>query len=299
MRRCIGAFVLPCLLAGVGFARSPLDGIEFVVDTRPSYGASLGDQSSASACSDGSDFFVVWEDGRADGDWNLYGNRVSQAGQVLGAASICLVADSGSQLAPAIAFDGTHYLVAWTDVTADGGDIRAARVTRGGEVVDTLTVSAAPGRQANPAVAFDGANYLVAWEDYRARQGDIYAARVDQSGIVLDTAGVVVSAAPDTQSRPTALFDGAHFLVAWQDDRRGQLETDIYAARVSASGAVLDTAGIAVSTGADWQRMVAAASNESIAVVAWADFRNGSYDIYGQRWMRLPRSRVHRVLPPR
>lgn len=283
MGRLIGAFVLLCLLAAVGLARSRLDGIEFVVDTRPVYGAALGPQLNPAVCSDGSDFFVVWEDGRVDGDWNVYGNRVSRAGQVLGAASICLVADSGNQFAPAVAFDGTYYLVVWTDMAGGAGDIRAARVTHGGEVFETLTVSSAAGQQGNPAVAFNGANYLVAWEDHRTGQGDIRAARVSQTGQVLDPDGITLSAATGLQARPAVVFDGRQFLVAWLDERNGQLERDIFATRVAASGAVLDTAGIAVSTASGRQQYVAASSNGSVTVLAWGDSRNGSYDIYAAR----------------
>jgi hypothetical protein len=106
---------------------------------------------------------------------------------------------------------------------------------------------------------------------------------VPPTGQLLDTAGIVVSAAPEAQREPAAVFDGIQFLVAWEDNRHGQLETDIYGTRVSASGAVLDTAGIAISTGAGRQRWVAAAANDSLTVVAWGDCRNEQYDVYAAR----------------
>lgn len=273
------------LLAIALVAANPLSaGEPFVVDKQPSYVPSLGDQFGAAAGTDGSSFFVVWEDARSGVDWDLYANRVLATGQVLGPAGICLIADSLDQVDPAIAFDGTYYLVAWTDRGGgEGGDIRAARVTHGGEVIDTLTVSAAAGWQADATVAFDGTNYLVAWSDSRGGSVDIYAARVSQTGTLLDTAGIVVSAATGMQARPAAVFDGTRFVVAWEDCRQGQLETDIYAARVAASGVVLDTAGIAVSTGAGQQFSVAAATNDSLTVIAWCDRRNGLDDIYAAR----------------
>jgi hypothetical protein len=60
---------------------------------------------------------------------------------------------------------------------------------------------------------------------------------------------------------------------------------DIYGARVAASGGALDR--FAVSTAPEVQSLPQLAQNTSNGefLLVWQDFRNGSYDIYGQRWI--------------
>src|SRR5215203_3118143 len=103
----------------------------------------------------------------------------------------------------------------------------------------------APGNQVTPALAFDGTKYLVAWHDRRSGN-DIYGARVSLAGAVLDPGGIPISTAPNPKGRPALAFDGTNYLVAWEDGRLGPVH--IYAARVSSAGAVLDSGGIAISS---------------------------------------------------
>src|SRR5207244_8796066 len=76
--------------------------------------------------------------------------------------------------------------------------------------------------------------------------------------------------------------DGANYLVAWQDGRSDT--SDIYGARVSAGGTVLDPGGIDLSTATDYQESPTIAFDGTNYVVAWEDYRSGTnYDIYGTR----------------
>ena len=121
--------------------------------------------------------------------------------------------------------------------------------------VDALPVAAdcqRDGRrlQRQAACAFGKDCYLVAWCDGTLQAdrptADIYAARIDHAlGKSLDPAGIRVCAAADFQERPAVAFDGTNFLVVWQDFRNGR-DYDIYAARVSPQGRVLDPDGFPV-----------------------------------------------------
>ena len=68
---------------------------------------------------------------------------------------------------------------------------------------------------------------------------DLYGARVSKDGVVLGSAPIVISAAAGDEADAAVAFDGTNYLVVWQD-QRGSTGRDIYAARVSPDGTVLD-----------------------------------------------------------
>jgi hypothetical protein len=147
-----------------------------------------------------------------------------------------------------------------------------------------IAISTTADWQFSPALAFDGANYLVAWSDYRSGVfPDIYGARVSPGGSVLDGGGIAISTAANSQGSPALAFDGTNYLVAWSDYRSGT-SNDIYGARVSPAGSVLDGSGLAISTAANSQYSPALAFDGTNYLVAWSDYRSGtSSDIYGAR----------------
>ncbi|UCF78802.1 MAG: hypothetical protein JSW03_00540, partial [Candidatus Eiseniibacteriota bacterium] len=148
----------------------------------------------------------------------------------------------------------------------------------GGDVVS----GPAAFNQEYPAAAFDGTNYLVVWEDDRGGTRDIYGARITTAGVVLDSSGIPISTAPFDQRAPAVCFDGARFLVVWEDYRSGS-NWDVYGARVSVSGTVLDTSGIPVSTAGADQRFPAVEFDSTGYLVAWEDARGATWDIYAAR----------------
>ncbi|MBM7115691.1 TolB family protein [Archangium primigenium] len=189
-----------------------------------------------------------------------------------------------SQSSPAIAHNGKNFLVVWHDYRSNNYDIYGARVSNSGVVLDAtgIRVSNALNEQSFPVVTHDGTNFLVVWQDYRNGGYDIYGARVSNAGIVLDTNGIPISSATNSQTEPAVTHDGTNFLVVWQDYRNGG--HDIYAARVSNAGIVLDSSGIPISTYVNHQTKPAVASNGTNSLVVWQDTRSGgTEDIYGAR----------------
>jgi hypothetical protein len=131
------------------------------------------------------------------------------------------------------------------------------------------------------ATAFGDSVYLVAWADYRTGEGpDIYCSRVTADGQVLDPDGIVVSAEASNQDYPDVSFDGENFLVVWQDDRNASF-LNIYGARVSPAGAVLDPGGIVVAadTFGDWHPSVGFTGIDHLVV--WEGHNSREVDIYG------------------
>ena len=125
----------------------------------------------------------------------------------------------------------------------------------------------------NAAVAYGGGSYLVVWKN--TSDSRIIASRVGTDGRVLDPAGVTISPSAHNAAEPAIAFDGTNYLVAW-DDNRNDPWGDIFAARVSPAGTVLDPSGIAVAADSSpaglAQREPSVAANGSF-LVAWRDDR--------------------------
>ncbi len=154
-----------------------------------------------------------------------------------------------------------------------------------------------------PCVAFGGNAYLVAWQSGRTAPGDlreglrfigdIVACRVDKTGKPMDAEPFVVSGAADLQERAVSVFGGGVFLVVWQDARNGK-DWDVYAARVSAEGKVLDPDGILVAGGAHNQAKPCVVWDGKAFVIVWQDYRSG-------KWYEVRSARVSpegKVLDP-
>ncbi len=238
------------------------------------------------AAFDGTNTLVVWEDSR-NGPVDIYGARVSAGGEVLDPRGIAIRSGTDIYMAPSVAFDGANYLVVWESYRLGAySDVYGARVTPAGVVLDTLgiAISATEFSEDHASVAFDGTAFLVAWQDYRNGSADIYGARVSGEGLVLDTAGIAISTASGGQGLPVAVSDGANTLVAWVDSRWGGEAYDIYGARVTQDGAVLDPTGIPISRGPGRKLLPTAAFDGADFAVIWQDDRSDTaYDVRGAR----------------
>jgi hypothetical protein len=216
-----------------------------------------GEQVVPKVASAGTSALVVWQDRRA-GNFDIMGAVVSSTGAVT-AADIPICAAAGDQTRPNVAYDATNnvYLVVWTDPQGGTLDIRGARVSPAGAVLDGgcgAVISGAAGSQFSADVAAGNGQFLVAWEDRRAdaANGDIYGARVAVAGAisVLDPAGLAIAAAPGQQTEPTVAFgSGGSFVVAWTDARNAATTSnDILGVQISTAGVIGSPFTIAGST---------------------------------------------------
>jgi hypothetical protein len=236
-------------------------------------------QQNPAVVFDGSNWFVVREDYRA-GSWLIYGARVSQDGLVLDPNGILVSTMARDHSDPAVAFDGTNYLVVWSEFDGYSSDLYGARVSRNGAVLDPggFVISSANRDQNSPVVASDGSGYWVVWEDGRAsgRENlyDIYGARVTAEGEVLNPDGVPVSVADLWQVNPAVAYDGMNYLVAWSDEREYG-NWNLYCSRVTPDGLVLDFAGIPVCRAPNAQFSPEVSASDTGFLVYWEDWRSG------------------------
>lgn len=190
-----------------------------------------------------------------------------------------------AQESPAVVRGAGSCLAVWADQRV-GSQIYGCRIDPTGQVLDTggVPLSFSAATQRSPAVAFGNNEFLVVWHDYRNGPADIYATRVDTAGRVLDSAGIAVARVAHEQRYPAVAFDGVDFMVTWEDGRYSDTLQDIYAARVSPAGVVLDPTGIPVSAFPGPQVRPQVVFDGSNSLLVWQD-RRGSlwYDIYGAR----------------
>lgn len=254
------------------------------------------DQYTPAVAALGTNYLVVAQDYRrstsAAYNSDVYGARVSGLGMLLDPVGFPICTNAGSQFRPAVAADGTNYLVVWEDYDVDGSNIRAARVTGEGVVLDpvALVVSHAVNRQGNPTVTADGGGFVVAWQDHRESTGGnfearIRAARVSGDGTVLDAAGVPVSSGGGGQNLPCITSRGQDWLAVWQDLRSNPdtVLSDIFGAGGSGPN---PGAEMKLSPTANAQISPAVARLGETYLAVWADNRHdgsNSWDICGLR----------------
>lgn len=239
-------------------------------------------------------YLVVWEEILDSWDLGAYACRVTRAGEVLDPDGI-LISDFGEPGGPmgGVAFDGTNFLVLYWSFSHR--DVLGRRVTLSGEVLDSLPIMVSdPEAYSWPwaSLSFDGDNYLAVWTDCRSlwHWNDIYGSRVTSEGVVLDTTDIPISALYDVfEEAPSVTFDGSNFVVVWMDYRSGpewyMYDPDVYAARVSPDGVVLDPDGVPICVDSEdqWFPLISQGPPDQ-SLVTCTSFRSqfyGSYRAYG------------------
>ncbi len=85
-----------------------------------------------------------------------------------------------------------------------------------------------------------------------------------------------------TQSSPAVARERDNLMVVW-DDERISTDKDIFGARLTAQGELLDPIGFPICTASGQQTSPEIAAGDEVYLVVWLDYRNGSYDVYGAR----------------
>ena len=253
--------------------------------------SALGGQGTAAVGTHGRDAMVVWQDFRNNPRTTLadiFGAPVNASGTPVAAPDFEVSTVANTESSPTSAGNGTNFLVVWADnrnapVTAT--DIYGMRLDQAGGLVGTMPfpICADTSDQAHPAIAAQGGNWLVVWSDWRlstnATHSDIFGSIVSPAGLVSQQEGVPICTAVNDQDLPAAAALGTNFLVVWQDARRtssSATQIDIYGARVSGNGSLLDAAAFPICRNSGQQTSPAIAANDTQALVVWTGGRSGA-----------------------
>jgi hypothetical protein len=127
-----------------------------------------------------------------------------------------------------------------------------------------FVVARSAAEQTGLDVAFDGTNFFAVWGEWRQGSFDIYGARQRPNGSMLDGAGIPVATGAVQQFHPAVAWNGAQYLVVWQQGAA------IYGARVTPGGTVVDSIAIHIGAGVDAQNPDVAWDGSNFLVV-WQD----------------------------
>ena len=168
---------------------------------------------------DGTNFLIVWRDDVNDTD--IYGRLMSPAGGFVTAEFLIDGNTLPSDNPISVIFDGTKYLVAFSDEIGGQGtgewDVFGRFVTPVGNVLtNRIAITTAPGSQILPLLAFDGANYLVAWADgFGSTNFSNKAKFLNATGTAMSSEFILADPQGAKTSLPTSLlFDGRRYFAA-------------------------------------------------------------------------------------
>ncbi len=248
------------------------------------YASNSHDLIEPALAASGSRQVLVWADSRGV-NYDIYGARFDSAGKVETKDAKTVLLNNGPKelRTPAIACGASgECLVVWQDHDNQKPQIRGILLshTVGGSMTvknkSVVVTKSAADIHSVPAVATDGSGYLVVWKltfGTNIVGARIYGRRVDASGKPLGTFEFQVGgAAKKTADTPAIAYmpSAMRYLVAWEDGRNGG--ADLYAARVSTAGTVLDKGGLPLAkTTLLAEKTPSVACHSAMCVVAYTE----------------------------
>lgn len=180
---------------------------------------------------------------------NLWAGRVDgTTGASLDGPSGLLLGGGYANGMPRVRSDGSQWLVAahtmWSHDSSQG-DAILAKVSPSGVVTPAANPTPFSGASGDLDIAFNGSKYLLVWRmNSLANANNYVAGRIMNADGSFQPGYFIIAEATGRQLRPAVEWDGTTFVVAWDDQRnQGSFfdeRTDVYSARVTETGEVLD-----------------------------------------------------------
>lgn len=232
--------------------------------------------------------FIAWSD-RRDTDNNIYFTKSTDGGKTFH-KNIKINDDSGSasQTSPSIALDSSDNIyITWEDYRNVDSDIYFTKSTNGGNTFSgNIQVNDDTGSdpQHSPSIAIDDVgNIFITWYDKRNGDYDIYFANSTNGGTSFGTNNIVNDdGTSERQYKPSIAAESNGFVyIVWYDYRSGS-NYDVYFANSTDGGAIFSQNIKITDEIGDSNQVLPSIATEGngLLYVAWADFRDGSYDIY-------------------
>lgn len=182
---------------------------------------------------------------------------------------------------PRVREDGSRWIVTyhshWSHDSSQS-DAVYNFVSADGSFTPALNPTTTSGGAGTPDVAFSGEKYLFVWRNNSLSNANNYiAGRIMNANGTFATGNFTIAEAPGRQLRPVVGWDGTNFVVAWDDQRNQEAffdeRTDVYGARVTEAGVVLDPSGFPIYIGSQGDATTAILSRtDGVSLVASARF---------------------------
>jgi len=192
---------------------------------------------------DGTNYFVVWESpqGSTNG-FKITGRFISPAGDFVGEPVVIIPRYGMSDVK--IAWNGLNYLIVYQNLVGSG-PLSGKIVTKTGTLGPEFTITPYLGNYFGFDICSNGTGFLVTWSG--SNTPDIYGQRISSDGALIGE-NFRISPEEKIQMRPSVTTDGRDYFVIWREDPVLNANIyDIYGARVTAEGVVLDNPPITIS----------------------------------------------------
>ncbi len=237
------------------------------------------------------EYLVVWENEYSTTDHDIYAQRVSADGSLVG-GEIHVAYTGAYDRKPVVVYNPWtyQYLVVFErNMGSDEFtqlDIMAQRLTEDGLLMGgEITIANGYLDEQLPAVACDGINYLVAWQGDYSEETNIYGQRVQYDGTLIGSM-FGVSTWGNDQLVPRLAYnsDDAQYFVVWEDHYFSPWE--INGQRLDQYGNLIgNPVGVAVGgTKNHTDPDVAYMDNTRSYLVVWQfEYSTSDHDIYSRR----------------
>jgi hypothetical protein len=234
------------------------------------------------------EYLVAWH-AFTSGLWRVWGQRVSEAGALLG-NNFTISASSQDAQAPRVVHNPARneYVAVWLDLRNSRVDVYGQRLAASGARTGAdLAISTATGNKGRVDLDYNAAaaNYLVAWGDNRGASSDIYGQMLGASAQLVGP-NFVISAADLSEVAPLVSWDpvSGDFLVAWWE-YHATTDYDLWASTVSGAGVPAgDWTPISEALEVQRAAKLSRGGTNGVVLIVWQDFRNANYDIYARLW---------------
>ncbi len=167
---------------------------------------------------DGNNYLVAYQVySSSPSNSTAMGQFVSPSGKIIGVR--LTLNPNGQNSPPYMDFDGSNYLVAWTDLSQpeSGVPVRGVFVNPGGTVVGAVTTLSQSATVDNfSTIAYGGGAYLLTWSDNRTTPDSIYGAFINTSGFNESGDFLITTNGYQSEASGTsAAFDQTNFLAVW------------------------------------------------------------------------------------
>ena len=167
---------------------------------------------------------------------------------------------------------------------------------------DGIPICLASGNQHSPHIVSDGAGgAIIAWDDERhgSTNSDIYAKRIGADGSVVWglTNGAAICTATGNQRKSNTSSDGGGAaIIAWQDERHGSTNSDIYAQSVVVVTGVKSTPVLPLILGQNYPNPFGKSSVIRYSLQTSALISLEIYDVTGRKITHLVNEEQHEGL---